>query len=141
MLPFIIAIMLWPIVTFGSIRLFAFCFLPIYYLISVKSNTKASLISADLFQALGLILSQIILIIIVKLFYNYFQTSVTVWLTIPFGVWCLIFGPRLILDYYLKQKYLYEPWKEISLTKKHLAWTSTAGLGIGWVILTILLIG
>lgn len=140
MLPFIIAIILWPIVTFGSIRLYAFFFMPIYQLISFKSNSKVSLISADLFQVLGLILSQIILIIIVKLMYNYFQTSITVSLTIPFGVWCLIFSLRSLLDYYFKQRYLFEPWEEISLNKKHAAWSSAAGLGIGWIISTIMII-
>jgi hypothetical protein len=143
MLPFIITIILWPLVTFSSIRLFSFFFLPIYTIISGKSNTKTSLLSADLFQAVGLIVSQIILIGIVKYIYNYYQTDVTVWLALPFGVWCLIFGPRLILYYYLKERYLYEStdiWEEISRTKKHLAWTSTAGLGIGWIISTILLI-
>jgi hypothetical protein len=112
--------------------------MPIYDLICGKSNTKASLISADLFQAIGLILSQIILIIIVKLIYNYFRTSVTLWLTIPFGVWCIIFGPRWFLDFYLQQRH--EPWKEITTIEKHLALSWTFGLGIGWIISTIILL-
>lgn len=138
MLPFIIAILLWPIVTFGSIRLFSILLMPVFNRIYSKFDTKYSLISADLFQAISLILSQIILIFIVKFIYNQFQTNITGLLAIPFGLFYLIFGPRWLLDFYLQQKN--EPWKDITIGERHLAWSWIVGLGFGWIISTIMLI-
>ena len=93
---------------------------------------------ADIFQALSLIGSQIIAVLSAKGIYSLFQSQATAWLAIPFGLLCFLFGPMAgPIDDRLQAKY---EGKCPGDLERHVGWSWAVGLGIGWVVGSILLL-
>lgn len=134
-IPFILSVIAWPIVTFLSISLISKLLMPIFI---SKAEVDYDFRRADIFQAISLIVSQIIVVLVAQGIYSLFQRQATAWLAIPFGLWCFAFGPlSWQINDYLKAKYERET---PSSFEKHIGRSWTIGLGIGWVISTILLL-
>jgi len=132
MAPFILSIIAWPVVTFLSISLLSKILMPIF---TAKADYDVR--RADFFQIITLIASQIIVVFVAQWIYGFFNLKATTWLAIPFGLWCFAFGPMSWQIYdYLKWKYEGIPSSDMG---RHLGKSWTIGLGIGWVIGTILL--
>jgi hypothetical protein len=134
-IPFILSVIAWPIVTFLSNVLISKLIMPLF---EFKLRDKTDYKRADIFQALTLIISQVIVVFVAKGLYLLFQRQATLWLAIPFGLWCFIFGPVIgpIYDY-LKAKY---EGATPTILEKHLMWSWSIGLGGGWVISIFLLL-
>jgi tetratricopeptide (TPR) repeat protein len=132
LIPFILSVIAWPIVTFLSIFLVSKLLMP-FFMRRITIGYKR----ADIFQALTLMGSQVIVVLVAKGIYNLFQHQATPWLAVPFGLWCFAFGPMAgPIDDHLKAKY---EGKTTGSLVKHIGWSWAVGLGVGWIISTILL--
>lgn len=136
-IPFFLSVVAWPIVTFLSNLLITKLIMPLFNL-TLNPMEKVNYRVANIFQALTLIGSQIIAVLSAKGIYSLFQSQATAWLAIPFGLWCFVFGPMAgPIDDHLKAKY---EGKTPGDLERHVGWSWAVGLGIGWVIGTILLL-
>ena len=129
-IPFILSVIAWPIVTLLAIPLFFKLTLPLFEF-KLKIKEQINYKRANFYHVLGLIVAQIIVVFVVKRIYMIFQSQATPWLAIPFGLWCFIFGPMTwqIRDYF-REKY---EGATPSIMEKNLGWSWTIGLGCGWL--------
>ena len=103
-IPFILSVIAWPIITYSSIPLLTKLLMPTFVAKAVVGNSGYS--KADIFQAISLIVSQIIVVLVAQGIYTLFQRQATAWLAIPFGLWCFFLGPfTWQISHYLKAKY------------------------------------
>jgi hypothetical protein len=141
LIPFILSVIAWPIFTFLSIVLISKFLMPLFNITNKPEmgwfpdiNYK----QADIFQAVTLIVSQVIVVLVAQSIYSLFHHQATPWLAIPFALWCFVFGPfSWQINHYLEMKY---EGLSPSSFEKHLGGSWTIGLGIGWAIGTILLL-
>jgi|GEM_PF-2347965 hypothetical protein len=136
-IPFILSVIAWPIVTLLGNLLISKFLMPIFNL-THNPTDKVGYRVADIFQALSLIGSQIIAVLSAKGIYSLFQSQATAWLAIPFGLLCFLFGPMAgPIDDRLQAKY---EGKCPGDLERHVGWSWAVGLGIGWVVGSILLL-
>jgi hypothetical protein len=135
-IPFVLSVISWPIVTFLSNFLISKFLMPLFNL-TLNPTDKVSYRVADIFQTLSLIGSQIIAVLSAKDIYSLFQSQATGWLAIPFGLWCFVFGMFVPIADNLQFKYERTTAGDL---EKHVGQSWAVGLGIGWVIGTIILL-
>lgn len=140
-IPFILSVIAWPLVTFLSVFILSKLLMPLFNYFSFRKpgiEMRVDYSLSNVFQAIVLVVSQILVVAVAKSIFDGFGRWATAWLAIPFGLWCFAFGPMSWqINHYLKAKY---EGVSSSSFEKHLGGSWTIGLGIGWVIGTILLL-
>ena len=91
-LAYILAIITWPIITFGGNLAFSVALLPVFLLVHRPTPGKAVTFGdADMFQAGVLAATQFAAVAVSKWLFGLFGAMPTPWIVLPFGLFCAVF--------------------------------------------------
>lgn len=142
--PFLIAIIAWPIIITLFVIIQGKLLMPLFSSIMHGFGfigKKSGYYIADIFNVQMYALSQIAVIIAAEEIFKLFHRQVSLWLLVPFGIMSLLFIPWSEIPITLKnaERKMKDLVIEESLgmrigsIQKHLDWSRVAGLGIGWL--------
>ena len=91
-LAFVAVTLLWPIATLGSMFVLQLLLIPVYSAIwRTSKNGQYGLLMADVFQAVVLAATQIVVVVAGKFVFSLFGQEPTRWLAAPFFAWCVLY--------------------------------------------------
>ncbi|HUU11406.1 MAG TPA: hypothetical protein VM431_12845 [Phycisphaerae bacterium] len=91
-LAYILAIVCWPIITFGGNLLFSVVLLPVFSLVHRPTPGKpAGFVAADIFQTVVLAATQFAAVALSKWLFQLCGVTPTQWMALPFALLCAVF--------------------------------------------------
>jgi len=92
LLAYILAIVTWPIITFGGNLVFSVLLLPVFSLVHRPTPGKpVGFGAADIFQAAVLAATQFAAVAVSKWLFHLCGATPTQWMALPFGLLCAVF--------------------------------------------------